>query len=286
LPTRTLSRPRRPDKQKATDAQVIAAYQKAGSVKAAGRLLGIGGGSVHERLKKLGVACPKKARPWTAAEEATIRKCYAQYRGRGTVKTLAARLGRDYSTLATKAKEMGLSAHPKVKPFLRSIPNETAARRWFDRFKRSSLVLAQFCAKFKISDDAMRTHVASRWPDEWDAVIESKAPRQTRYRLGRHFEYRTRDLLRDAGYFVMRSPRSLSIVDLVAIKTGRVVFIQCKRSGGISSTDWNKLFDLAASVGAVPVLAECSTGRGTCLWRMTGRKDGVKRAQPRESFLP
>jgi len=245
------------------------------------------GQSVHERLRKLGVQCDGggRSRKWTPEEDAILRSDYIAFRARGEVRKLADRLGRNYFTLAARAGKLGLAA-PRgyEKPYARKIKTEAEARRIFNQFKKSSLGLLQFCAKTGLDDELLRRHIATRWPDEWDAVIESKTPKQTRYRLGRAFEYQTRDLFREHGYFVLRSPRSGSPVDLVAIKKGRIAFIQCKRSGCIVSKEWNALFDLAQSVGAVAVLAERPTGRGIVLWEMLGKKDGVKRAQPRRSY--
>lgn len=273
--------------RKASDEEISTAYATYGTCRKAAAALGMCPQSVHERLQRIGIQSPRRGRRWTPEDDESIRSQYAKHRLNGTLRDLAKSLNRDYTTLACRAGALGLSEgnrNPKL--YLRKIKDEEEARRIFDRFKRSSLGLLQFCAKNGIDDDLMRRHIHSRWPDEWDAVIESKAPRQTKYRLGRAFEYQVRDKFRAAGYFVLRSPRSGSPVDLVAVKTGLVVFVQCKRSGVIVSTEWNILFDLALSVGAVPVLAERPTGYGIRLWQMIGRKDGTKRAQPRAAFDP
>jgi len=116
--------------------------------------------------------------------------------------------------------------------------------------------------------------------------VKAKQPRQSMYRLGRSFEYRTRDHLRGLGYFVLRSPASKSPIDLVAIRPGRVLLVQCKRNGALAPGEWNELFDLAETCGAVPILAGAPMGRGVSYHLLTGRKDGARRAQPCESFDP
>ena len=77
----------------------------------------------------------------------------------------------------------------------------------------------------------------------------------SRYRNGRDFEYRTRDHFRDDGYDVIRSAGSKTKVDLVAIKPGQLLFVQCKRDGRCSPAERHTLIRLAWSVGAIPVLA-------------------------------
>jgi Holliday junction resolvase len=101
---------------------------------------------------------------------------------------------------------------------------------------------------------------------------------------GRRFEYRVRDHLRADGYWVMRSPASKSPVDLVAIKPGQVLFVQCKVNGRIGPAEWNTLMDAAETAGAIPVMAERPALRRLCFWRLIARKDGSGRRQPMEPF--
>jgi Holliday junction resolvase len=107
----------------------------------------------------------------------------------------------------------------------------------------------------------------------------------TQYRLGRALEYRIRDRLREQGYDVLRTAGSHSPVDLVAIKPGQLLFIQCKRGGTMPPASWNALYDLAECVGAVPVMAENPRPGTTRYWRLLGRKDGSGRRQPMEPFV-
>ena len=48
------------------------------------------------------------------------------------------------------------------------------------------------------------------------------------YRKGRSFEYSVRNILMKSGFDVTRSAGSRGIKDLVAVKNGRVYYIQCK----------------------------------------------------------
>lgn len=109
--------------------------------------------------------------------------------------------------------------------------------------------------------------------------MSTPAKPRSNYARGRDLEHRVRTHLREEGYEVMRTAGSKSKVDLIAIKQGQILFVQCKRSGALPPAEWNALWDLAQMVGAVPVLAEQLT-RGRKYWRLTGRKDQPGRRQP------
>lgn len=105
----------------------------------------------------------------------------------------------------------------------------------------------------------------------------------TGYRLGVALEYRVKALLERDGYYVVRSAASKGVVDLAAMKPRQLLLVQCKRSGALPPAEWNELYDLAASLGAVPVMAVKGLRR-TELYRLTARKDGSRRRQPMEPF--
>jgi Holliday junction resolvase len=271
---------------KATDAQVLAAYAKDGSCWKAAERLGMCGQSVHERLVRLGHIRP--LRRLRAEETERLLRDYRSHRDAGTLQVLAGELGRTVPYLCRKARDLGLTDPRATKRYAakwKYMP-EGAARGLLDQFKRSSFGLERFCKRTGHESEGFSETMRRYFADEWEHVIESKMPRQTMYRVGRAFEYRVRDQLRALGYYVMRSPASRSPVDLTAIKPGVVLMVQCKRNGALPVVGWNELFDLARSCGAVPVLAGSPKGRGADYWRLIGRKDGSRRAQPFETFTP
>ena len=77
----------------------------------------------------------------------------------------------------------------------------------------------------------------------------------TNYANGYAFERTVAGDLSDDGYLVIRSGGSHGAADLVALKTGQVLLVQCKTSGTISPADWNELLSTAVRVGAVALLA-------------------------------
>lgn len=100
---------------------------------------------------------------------------------------------------------------------------------------------------------------------------------------GRRIEWLVRDDLAANGYTVMRAAGSKGAVDLFAVKPGQALFVQVKRSGTLPPAQWNRLFDLAQMIDAVPVLAEKLPRQPIRYYRLVGRKDRPGR-QPYTSF--
>lgn len=81
------------------------------------------------------------------------------------------------------------------------------------------------------------------------------------YHSGRGLEQRVKTILKEMGYFVVRSAGSKSPADLVALKqrsteTGpRVLLVQCKYCKYVEVEEWNALFDLAHETRAMPIVA-------------------------------
>lgn len=275
-----------PAAQRVADATLIESYTRLGSIHRVADEVGIGAGSVHERLIRLGAQRPINV--FTQAEKDRLVRDYLLYRDLGQLSKLAVAMGRTVPFLARQARLLGLTDPARPKAWLAKWKNltEEQVALLLDDFKRSRLGLGQYVAKHGIGVDGFAGAIKRYFPDEWDAVIESKAPRQSAYRLGRAVEYRVRDHLTRLGYFVLRSPASKSPLDLVAVRAGAVLFIQAKRSLAFPPAEWNEFFDLAIGVGAIPVMAGQPAGRGLSYFRLTGRKDGSKRTQPMEVFEP
>jgi len=77
----------------------------------------------------------------------------------------------------------------------------------------------------------------------------------TRYSDGYRFECTTRDALKTDGYEVIRSAGSKGKVDLVAFKTGQILFVQNKLNGLCPLSERKELVRLAGLVGALPIVA-------------------------------
>lgn len=90
------------------------------------------------------------------------------------------------------------------------------------------------------------------------------------YQRGVRLEHAVRTALRADGFEVIRSAGSKSKVDLVAVKTGALVFVQCKLDGRCSPAERAELYRLAGLVGAVPVVAAKPPRTPISYRRLTG----------------
>jgi len=75
------------------------------------------------------------------------------------------------------------------------------------------------------------------------------------YSDGRKLEYAAADLLWADGYWVIRAAGSKGTADIVALKRGETLFVQCKLSGTMGPGERNSLVELARQLGGTPVCA-------------------------------
>jgi Holliday junction resolvase len=91
---------------------------------------------------------------------------------------------------------------------------------------------------------------------------------------GRAVEHAARKVLTDSGYWTHRSAGSKGEVDIIALKPGQMLFIQCKRRGTMAPQEWNRLWMLAMRLGATPILARRGTPATEIeFWEMTAAKN-------------
>ena len=275
----------RPHNKRVPDDELANAYQRLGNVWKVAQEVGLSGQSVYERLGRMGVIT--RMRVFTEEEVARIQQDYAAYRDQNRLDELSQEMGRTKQFLCRKAREMGLTdrQYPKVKASVWKYMTEADARVLFDRFVNSPLGLSGFCAKNNLSALGFWRTMSTLWPAEYDSAIEGKVQPDGGYGKGRALEYRTAALLGAYDFAVMVSHRSRSPVDLVAVKTGLLLFVQCKCRGTLPVSEWNALWDLSVSVGGVSILASAPDGVGVVFERLVERKDGTKRPQPKVLFM-
>lgn len=156
--------------------------------------------------------------------------------------------------VSNRAKQLWQNGAYKRKAYWAITEDE--ARKLFDEFKKAGISIAQFARESHHKRHWITTVFNRFFPDEYDLYTEGKCMSVMKlYCLGRRFEYRIRNFLRERGYFVLRSPRSQGPVDLVALKMGQILLIQCKTGGAMSNCQKEELINLAKSNGAIPLLA-------------------------------
>lgn len=108
----------------------------------------------------------------------------------------------------------------------------------------------------------------------------------TNYSSGADFERTTMRDLESHGYAVVRSAGSHSPADLVAMRDGRFVLVQCKRNGRLYPDEWNEFLEFCEYAGGTPILASKGPRGGGIIYRkLTSRKGGRGR-QPLAPWVP
>ena len=135
----------------------------------------------------------------------------------------------------------------------------------------SGITAKQICAKRNIPRTRFNSIAKLVFGiDKYIEIEKARKPKQTPYKLGRSLEYGVAAAFRKAGYWTIRAAQSRGEADIVAIRHGEVVLIQCKRGGSISSEEWNTLYLLSIKLDAVAVVADRKTGRGINYILLTG----------------
>lgn len=75
------------------------------------------------------------------------------------------------------------------------------------------------------------------------------------YRNGAVLENAAMHALSENGYFAVRSAGSKGAVDVVALKQGEILLVQCKLDGVISPDDRLRLWLAAGQVRGIPLIA-------------------------------
>lgn len=116
-------------KRKATDEQIVEAYEATGSVWRAANKLGMAGQTVHERLVKLGKSKP--INHFSEAEDGVLLEHYNDAADAGKLDDLAKSMGRTKQFLARQAKRLGLTNSRRGKAYSSARTSE-AMRAWHE----------------------------------------------------------------------------------------------------------------------------------------------------------
>lgn len=112
------------------------------------------------------------------------------------------------------------------------------------------------------------------------------------YAKGTRFERKVRMDLEALGYSVIRAAGSKgdAKVDLIAFHPSRpMMLVQCKTSGKIPKSEWDRLYEVAGwyPAACVPVLASNGArGQGVAYEAIEGLRVPYARTQPSRRYLP
>lgn len=134
-------------------------------------------------------------------------------------------------------------------------PTEEEVRKLLEGYRKTHLPMRIFAGSVEHNHKILVREFKRCFPDEYADIVEIKLKSNKLYEKGRRFEYRVRDHLQEKGYFVLRSPRSGGPADLVALKRGEILLIQCKMNGYLPSDEEKQLIALTKSLGAKAILA-------------------------------
>jgi len=194
---------------------------------------------------------------YTKEHEDILRICYLTYRDLGQLNELAKILKRSKADICRRATQLKLTKQQNKKSYLAvwKYMSEETAGVILEKFKKSPFNRIDFCKKNRLGLTGFEYTIKKFFPVEYDNLIKI-SNRSKKYNKGRSFEYKVRDKFQSLGYFTIRSAGSKTPVDLIALKKGELLFIQCKNSTNwYQVKEWNVFFELAISVDAIPIIA-------------------------------
>jgi len=222
------------------------------SVYELGRLTGHSWKSASEQARRLGLqhtlrlcaVCGAEFQPVSGANHRHCsRKCsaHSQYL-------------KNKETVCRRARVGDLARRGQVPRKFQHL-SDADVRTLFETYRDGRRSIKPFAQAHGSSATSLKNLFQAKFPAEYADTIEQKMSRSGLYKKGRAFEYRVKDFLIKQGYFVLRSPVSAGPMDLVGLKRGIVLLIQCKTNRALSKVERGILCDLSDSIGAHALLA-------------------------------
>jgi hypothetical protein len=160
-------------KQRVSNEQIIEAYQQTGSVWKAGKLLGIVGQSVHERLQAMNY--PISGRHWSEEEYAELR----ELAGHMTIGQIATRLGRTYSSVAIKLSRLEINTGfgnkqpkkvPRTEKYLKA-----KIKQYVEELTESGDKPTTYARKNSLDIESLANAIQRFYPEWWEQYAEANA---------------------------------------------------------------------------------------------------------------
>ena len=156
-----------------TNQQIIEAYQQTGSVWRAGKLLGLSGQTVHEKLTAIGY--PTAGREWSDEEIEELKSLATQM----TIAQIANRLGRPYNGVALKISRLGLGERfgNKQKKKIPRTGEYTKAKieEYLKELNESGEKVTTFSRANGLSTDTLVSAIQRFYPEWYEIYCEQKA---------------------------------------------------------------------------------------------------------------
>lgn len=156
-----------------TNQQIIEAYQQTGSVWRAGKLLGLSGQTVHEKLTAIGH--PIAGREWSDEEIAELKSLATQM----TIAQIANRLGRPYNGVALKISRLGLGERfgNKQKKKIPRTGEYTKAKieEYLKELNQTGEKVTTFSRANGLSTETLVNAIQRYYPEWYEAYCEEKA---------------------------------------------------------------------------------------------------------------
>lgn len=157
-------------RQRATNEQIIQAYQNTGSVWRAADQLGMSGQTVHARLKALG---QRMGTGWTEDEVDRLRELAGAY----TIGSIADTLGRSYASIACKLNEIGVSgrgdAHVSKKIPRGQGYDKRSVARYIKELDATDERISAFARRNGLRVESLVRAVERNFPEWWHKYRET-----------------------------------------------------------------------------------------------------------------
>lgn len=156
-----------------TNQEIVDAYLKTGSVWKAGKLLGLSGQTVHQRLKAIGHKI--QGSEWTEEELAELTALANEM----TIAQIANRLGRPYNGVAIKISRLGLGQRFGNKQ-KRKIPRtgeyvKTKIADYIEAIEAQNIKLTKFSKMNSLNVDSLVYAIQKFYPEWYEKYCEKNA---------------------------------------------------------------------------------------------------------------
>jgi hypothetical protein len=153
-----------------TNQQIIEAYQQTGSVWKAGKLIGLSGQSVHERLTKIGYKLSDSM--WTDEEYEELKSLVGHF----TIAEIANKLARPYAGVALKISRLGLSNQYANKQMQKVPKNGQFTKpnvsKYIKEIDESKATLSQYAIKNNLHKQSLNTAIQKHFPEWYSSYCE------------------------------------------------------------------------------------------------------------------